>query len=77
MHQHRDLAVGENLDRLAAEHERGDAVAAVRRHDDEIAAFQLSNIDDRLIRMLMFDTTACLWTKPTGRARSTRNSGPS
>ena len=29
----------EDLDRLAAEDDRGDAVAAVRRHDDSIAVF--------------------------------------
>ena len=38
MDQHRDLAMREYLDRLAAEDERGDAVAAVRGHDDEVTA---------------------------------------
>jgi hypothetical protein len=32
--QHRDLAMGENLGRLAAQDDRGDAMAAVRGHDD-------------------------------------------
>jgi len=32
--QHRDLAMGENLDRLAAQDDRGDATAAVRGHGD-------------------------------------------
>jgi hypothetical protein len=34
MDQDRDFAMGEDLDRLAAEHERGYTVAAVRGHDD-------------------------------------------
>jgi hypothetical protein len=32
--QHRDLAMGEDLYRLAAEDDRGDAMPAVRGHDD-------------------------------------------
>jgi hypothetical protein len=32
--EHRDLAMREDLDRLAAEDDRRDAVATVRRHDD-------------------------------------------
>ena len=34
MDQHRNLAMREDLDRLAAEDDRGDAVAAVRGHYD-------------------------------------------
>ena len=34
MDQHRDLAMGKDLDRLAAEDNRGNAVAAMRSHDD-------------------------------------------
>jgi hypothetical protein len=34
MDQYRDLGMREYLDRLAAEDERGDAVAAVRGHDN-------------------------------------------
>jgi len=45
----------EHLDRLAAEDDRGDAVAAMRCHDDKVAAFRLHGIDDRLIGMLMLD----------------------
>jgi hypothetical protein len=48
MDQHRDLGMREYLDRLAAEDERGDAVAAVRGHDDEVTAFRHRGIDDRL-----------------------------
>jgi hypothetical protein len=47
--------MGENLDRLAAEDERGNAVAAVRGHDDEIATFRLRSIDDRLVGMFILD----------------------
>ena len=55
MDQYRDLGMREHLDRLAAEDDRGDAVAAVRGHDDKVTAFRLRGIDDRLIRMLMLD----------------------
>src|SRR5580704_810581 len=55
MDQHGDLAMGEDLDRLAAEHDRGNATAAVRGHDDQVAAFQSRGSDDRLVGMLMFD----------------------
>jgi len=34
MDQHRDLTMGKDLDRLAAEDNRGNAVAAMRSHDD-------------------------------------------
>ena len=34
MDQHRDLAMSKDLDRLAAEDNRGNAVAAMRSHDD-------------------------------------------
>ena len=44
-----------DLDRLAAEDERGDAVATVRGHDDQVAALQLCDIDDRPVGMLILD----------------------
>src|SRR5690348_6440500 len=44
MDQHRDLAMGENLNRLAAQDDRGDAMAAVRGHDDQIAALRPRSI---------------------------------
>jgi hypothetical protein len=53
--QHRDLTMGQDLDRLAAEHDRGDAMAAMRGHDDQIAAFRIRGIDDRPVGMLMLD----------------------
>ena len=55
MHQYRDLRMRAYLDRLAAEDDRGDAVAAVRGHDDKVTAFRLRGINDRLVGMLMFD----------------------
>jgi hypothetical protein len=55
MHQYRDLGMREYLDRLAAEDDRGDAVAAVRGHDDKVTAFRLRGLDDRLVGMLMLD----------------------
>jgi hypothetical protein len=45
----------EDLDRLAAEHDHGNAAAAVRGHDNEIASFQPRGIDDRLMGMLMLN----------------------
>src|SRR5580704_8405991 len=53
MDQHRNFAMGEDLDRLAAEDERGDAVAAMRGHDDEVAAFRFRRIDDRAVGMFI------------------------
>ena len=55
MHQYRDLGMREYLYRLAAEDDRGDAVAAVRGHDDKVTAFRLRGLDDRLVGMLMLD----------------------
>jgi hypothetical protein len=40
MDQYGDLGMCEYLDRLAAEDERGDAVAAMRGHDDKVTAFR-------------------------------------
>ena len=42
MDQYRDLGMREYLDRLAAEDDRGDAVAAMRGHDDNVTAFRLA-----------------------------------
>jgi hypothetical protein len=39
----------------ALEDDRGDAVAAVRGHDDKVTAFRLRGLDDRLVGMLMLD----------------------
>ena len=39
MDQYRNFGMGEYLDRLAAKDDGGNAVAAVRRHDDKVAAF--------------------------------------
>src|SRR5271166_3403417 len=41
MNQHRDLGMREYLDRLAAKEDRGDAVAAVPRHDDKVTGFRI------------------------------------
>ena len=56
MDQYWDLGMRKYLDRLAAEHDRGDAVEAVRGHDDKITAFRIRGIDDCLIGMLMLDS---------------------
>ena len=61
MDQYRDLGMREYLDRLAAEDDRGDAVAAMRGHDDNVTAFRLRGIDDRLVGMLMFDMDHLTW----------------
>jgi len=55
MDEYRDLAMGEDLERLAAEDDRGDAVAAMGGHDDEVTAFRNRGIDDRLVGMLMLN----------------------
>ena len=55
MDEYRNLAMRQDLDRLAAEDERGDAVAAVRGHENQVAAFRVRSIDDRLVGMLMLD----------------------
>ena len=47
--------MGEDLNRLAAEDDRRDAVAAMRGHDDKVTALRLRGIDDRLVGMLMLD----------------------
>jgi hypothetical protein len=39
MDQYRDLGIPAYLERLAARDDRSSAVAAVRGHDDEVAAF--------------------------------------
>ena len=61
MDEYRNLGMCEYLDRLAAEDDRGDAVAAMRGHDDKVTAFRLRGIDDRLVGMLMLelDHLAC------------------
>ena len=74
MDQHRDLAMREDLYRLAAEHNRRDAVTAVRRHDNQVAAFQARDIDDRLVGMLIFDLdrlahNACCLRRGSDRAQ--------
>src|SRR5689334_15495347 len=55
MDEHRNFAMCEDLEGLAAEDQRGDAVAAVRSHDDQIAASQGRGIDNGLVGMLMLD----------------------
>ena len=74
MHQYRDLGMREYLDRLAAEDDRGDAVAAVRGHDDKVTAFRLRGLDDRLVGMLMLDID-CIGT-PTPAARAASATAP-
>jgi hypothetical protein len=55
MNQYGDLGMRKYLDGLAAEDNRGDAVAAVRGHDYQVAVFRLRGIDDRLVGMLMLN----------------------
>ena len=45
----------EHFDCLAAENDRGDAVATMRGHDDKVTALRLRGIDDRLVRMFVVD----------------------
>ena len=55
MNQNRDLAMRQDLHRLAAEDDRSNAPAAVRGHDDQVAAFRVRSIDDRPVGMLMLE----------------------
>jgi hypothetical protein len=55
MNQYRDLTMREDLDCFAAENDRGDAVATVRGHDDQITAFRLRCFYDCPIGILMLD----------------------
>jgi hypothetical protein len=55
MDQYRDLGMRKNLDRLAAKDDRRNAVAAMRRHDNQVTAFRPGGIDDRTVGMLMLD----------------------
>src|SRR5271167_1857816 len=59
--QYGDLGVGEDLESLAAKHDRRDATAAMRSHQDQVAALRLSRLDDRLIgmRILGMHDAAC------------------
>ena len=61
MDQYRDLGMREHLDRLAAEDDRGEAMAAMRGHDDKVTAFRLRGIDDRLVGMLLLDLDHLAW----------------
>ena len=49
------LRMREHLDRLAAEDDRGNAVTAVRGHDDKVTAFRYRGIDNRPVRTLILD----------------------
>ena len=51
----RNFSVRENLIRHAAQDDRGNAAAAVRRHDDEIAFSLLGGLDNRLMGMILQD----------------------
>ena len=61
MDQYRNLGMCEYLDRLAAEDDRGDPVAAMRGHDDKVTAFRLRGIDDRLVGMLLLNMDHLAW----------------
>jgi len=66
MDENRYFAMREHLDRLTAEHERRDAVAPMRGHDDEIAAFRSGGIDDRMVGVfvLELDRVECDTSRP-------------
>src|SRR5262249_27541746 len=51
--KHGDSAVGQNLDSLAAKHNRRKSTSPVRGHNDQIAMFVGRGLDDRLIGMIM------------------------
>ena len=45
----------EYLGRHAAKHDRRNPASPVRGHDDEIAASLLGDVNDSLVRMILFD----------------------
>src|SRR5213594_3637441 len=51
--QSRDLAVRQDLGRLAAEHERRNALATMRGHEDKVTALRPARIDDALVRVIL------------------------
>src|SRR5690348_11762645 len=53
--KHRNFRVREYLGGHAAEHDRGNAAASVRGHDDEVATPLLGGRDDGFVRMVFFD----------------------
>jgi hypothetical protein len=57
----------EHLDRLAAEHDCGDAAPAMRGHDNEVAAFRARGSDDRPIGVFILDLD-CLAGTPAACA---------
>src|SRR6185437_5703816 len=54
-HEHRDGAVRQYLNRLAAEYYGRDPAPTVRGHDDQITILLGGNLDDRLIGLLVHD----------------------
>jgi hypothetical protein len=53
--QHRNSALCEDLDRLAAENKRRHTFPTVRGHHDQVAVSLLCGIDDGFVRMLLLD----------------------
>src|ERR1700730_19137123 len=53
--QNRNFRVRQHLGRRAAEHDCRNPAPAVRGHDDEIAASLLGGLDDRFVRMILFE----------------------
>src|SRR5947209_6648200 len=52
-HHSRDLAVRQDLGRLAAEHERRNALATMRGHEDKVTPLRPGRIDDALVRVIV------------------------
>ena len=50
-----DSAVGEHLQRLAAEHDRRNAAPPMGLHHDQIARLGIGDVDNRFVRMLVLD----------------------
>src|SRR2546425_12398124 len=51
--QSRDLAVRQDLGRLAAEHERRNALATMRGHEDKVTPLRPGRIDDAFVRVIV------------------------
>jgi hypothetical protein len=53
IHEHRNFAVGQDLYRLTAQDDGGDATATMRRHDNQVTPFIPCGLNDALIGVFM------------------------
>src|SRR5262245_46248015 len=70
VNEDRDLAVGDDLDALAPQHEGCHTLAAVRRHENQVAALLGGRLDDGVVRVIPLDVH-----RVTGHARALGRGG--